>query len=221
MSYVLNFFPLIRDNADIRQAFCAIAVVVLTLVMTIYAHRALRTYKSQILFEIEIESKALALRTFELYLKLNLYEFHEHLLKGQFLEQYNGRHEFYGNDFVEKTNDALIRRLVIEQVDSEIEDEMKQIRLVVYKVLSTFQNRNRYMLVYDYYSEFFTFYQCYKLNYRTLTGLIFEHYHETESNRKQALVEDVQSRSTYFSYDACQKRNDKLQLLMEKATNIN
>lgn len=194
--------------------------MILTAVMTLYAYKALKTYKSQILFEIEIEAKALALRSFELYLKLNLDEFHEHLLKGEFLKQYEARHEFYGTDFINNHNEALIRRLIVEQTDADIEEEMKQIRILTYKVLSTFQNKPKQKYLYRYYSKFFTHYQLYKYHCRNLTAFIFEHHNEQLSKKKEGLLGEIEKLTYYFSVEQCRKRNDELQLLMEKATGI-
>lgn len=211
---------LLGIHSDEIQTLCAIVVMLLTLIMAVYAHKALNTYRSQILYEIEIESKALALRTFEIYLKLNVDEFHEHLLKGDFLKQYEERYKFYENEFIEQNNEALIRRYIFEQTDFEIEEEMKQMRIVTYKVLSTFQNKAKYKRIYEYYSKFFTFYQYYKQHCRNLTALIFEHYNEPDADRKKILMQNIETLSHYFSAEKCRQRNDELQFSMERATGI-
>src|SRR5690606_25844689 len=157
-----------------------------------------------------IESKALAVRAFELYLKLNIDQFHEHLLKGEFLKQYEERNHFYGNEFVEKNNEALIRRYMLEQIEFEIEEDMRPIRILTYKVLSTFRNKDRYKLIYQYYFKFFTFYQFYRQYCRNLTALIFEHHNEPDLIRRKMLMTNIEKLSNYFSPGQCRKRNDEL-----------
>ncbi len=210
----------IIENSNLIQGSSSIVTALLAVIMLFIAIRALKTYKSQILFELEIEAKAYALRSFEIYLKFNQFEFHEHLLKGEFLEKYNARIDFYGSEYVNANNETLIRRYCFEQLEKELASEIKDINIIAFSVISTLQNRRKYKAIYRYYFTYLTFYHLYRKNIIELTAFKIERFNEIDSEKIIQLDIKINSLEHYLSYEQCQLRNDEIQELMEKATKI-